>query len=480
VKTLFPHPQNPRYFTDGTDRAIYLTGSHTWANLQDFGVIGEPPFDYQKYLHILLENNHNFMRMWAIEHSGEQKQTGKQVFVEPLPYQRTGPGIALDGKPKFDLTKPNSQYFERLRNRIISARDFGIYVSIMLFLWYSVGNSETDGNRWKFHPFNIHNNINGVDGDPNGRGNGSDLHTLIHPKITDLQKGYIRQVIDTVNDLDNVLYEIVNESTLESKDWQYHMIEYIHTYEGGKPFQHPVGMTAHMDVGVHHGNYNELLNSPAEWISPSMDDDGGNWREDPQISDGRKVILTDTDHLWGIGGDRRWVWKSFCRGLNPIFMDPWQPWPEISDLWKKMNQRDFPIWENIRLNMGFSNYYAKRLDLVNAHPSIDVSGTRYALVNPGKQILVYQPTDGNSFAVFLKPGIYHFEWFDPVSCKVTTHGTVKVIDSPMTFTPPFINDAVLYICQREDVEDDQQHIWRTESTKKPYKRMDIYNSRKVV
>jgi hypothetical protein len=27
------HPKNPRYFTDGTGRAVYLTGSHTWDNL---------------------------------------------------------------------------------------------------------------------------------------------------------------------------------------------------------------------------------------------------------------------------------------------------------------------------------------------------------------------------------------------------------------------------------------------------------------
>ena len=31
------HPRNPRYFTDDGGRAIYLTGSHTWSNLQDQG-----------------------------------------------------------------------------------------------------------------------------------------------------------------------------------------------------------------------------------------------------------------------------------------------------------------------------------------------------------------------------------------------------------------------------------------------------------
>ena len=42
------HPQNPRYFTDGGKnpdgslRAVYLTGSHTWDNLQDIGE-SDPP-----------------------------------------------------------------------------------------------------------------------------------------------------------------------------------------------------------------------------------------------------------------------------------------------------------------------------------------------------------------------------------------------------------------------------------------------------
>jgi len=44
------HPNNPRYFTDGSGRAIYLTGSHTWANLVDIGPSDPPPrFDFDAY-----------------------------------------------------------------------------------------------------------------------------------------------------------------------------------------------------------------------------------------------------------------------------------------------------------------------------------------------------------------------------------------------------------------------------------------------
>ena len=66
---------------------------------------------------------------------------------------------------------------------------------------------------------------------------------LAVPAVTALQEAYVRHVVDTVNDLDNVLYEISNEAADYSTAWQYHMIRLIHDYERAKPKQHPVGMT---------------------------------------------------------------------------------------------------------------------------------------------------------------------------------------------------------------------------------------------
>jgi len=49
IGPLRVHPGNPRYFTDGTKgpdgslKAVYLTGSHTWANLIDRGPSDPPP-----------------------------------------------------------------------------------------------------------------------------------------------------------------------------------------------------------------------------------------------------------------------------------------------------------------------------------------------------------------------------------------------------------------------------------------------------
>lgn len=190
---------NPRYFTVGSGKAIYLTGSHERNNLQ--ATVNErslSAFDYDRYLDTLEKNNHNFIRLWTWEDSDR----------DPLIYERTGPGTALDGGPKFDLSRSNPAYFEGLRRRVIAARDRGIYVSVMLFQGWSVGAKSDAYNKWSRHPFNMSNNIQAVNGDPNGDGNGYETHELKVPAITELQKAHIRKVIDTLNDLDNVLYEI--------------------------------------------------------------------------------------------------------------------------------------------------------------------------------------------------------------------------------------------------------------------------------
>ena len=126
-----------------------------------------------------------------------------------MPYQRPGPGKARDGKPKFDLSRFNQGYFDRMRARVRAAGDDGIYVSVMLFNGFSIeGKGNVGGDPWQGHPLNPANNVNGLDG-----GGSTGVHTLSSRAVTAIQEDYVRKVIDTVNDCDNVLYEISNEDT---------------------------------------------------------------------------------------------------------------------------------------------------------------------------------------------------------------------------------------------------------------------------
>src|SRR5262249_20865755 len=163
---------NPRYFTDDSGRAIYLAGAQSsfemqddaWGGWQAPGVHVTSAFTH--YLDILQSHNQNLLRFWSVETSGWD--TNPSVSATPMRYSRTGSLLALDGKPQFDLYQFNQAYFDRLRARTIEAASRGIYVELMLFEGFSSDHKASNGgNPWFGNPFNLRNNINGVNGDGN-------------------------------------------------------------------------------------------------------------------------------------------------------------------------------------------------------------------------------------------------------------------------------------------------------------------------
>ncbi len=428
------HPDNPRYFADASGRVVYLTGSHTWSNLVDMGSSDPPPeFDFAAYLDFLTRLNHNFIRMWTWESTRWQPghwRPNVTHTVAPHPFARTGPGEAKDGKPKFDLTRYDRDYFDRLRTRVAAAGARGIYVSVMLFEGWGMQLADEG---WETHPFHPANNVNGIDGDVNGDDRGLETHTLANRRVLALQEAYVRRVIDTVGHLDNVLYEISNENHPPSTAWQYHLIEYIHRYERERPKQHPVGMTFQYKGGSNQ----TLFDSPAEWVSPNPE---GGYRDNPPAADGRKVVLTDTDHLWGIGGNQAWVWKSFLRGLNPLFMDPYDG--------TVIGNRFDPQWDPVRRGLGHTRRFAQRMNLATMAPSRELASTGYCLAHasPGKgEYLVYAPEGGRlSVDLSATPGKLAAQWFDPTKGTSTDAGMIDG-GAVQTFTVPFTGDAVLWL-----------------------------------
>lgn len=445
------HPANPRYFTDGSGRAIYLAGSHLGWELQDHAWGREITFDYPAFLDFLSGHNHNLIRMWVVEHTKGSNHSSPPAT--PMPYRRTGPGKALDGGPKFDLTRFDPAYFRRLRSRTVAARDRGIYVAVMLFQGWSIERRNSE-DPWFGHPFNPANNINGINGDANGDTNGEEVHTLAIPAVTRLQEAYVRKVIDTVNDLDNVLYEITNESAIGTKEWQYHIVRHIQRYEARKRKRHPVGMSYFADGGT--GTMDALFASPADWIAPGNDGTRFDYGDSPPAADGRKVIISDSDHFWGVNrGDPAWVWKSFLRGLNLLYMDALDRQEEVNRI---QGLKFDPRWESTRKAMGHTLTMARRVNLAAMVPRRDLASSGYCLADPGKKYLVYLPSGGTG-AVDLSAasGTLAVEWLHPVEGKVTPGGRTAG-GAKRSFTAPFSGDAVLYIYRSANVPGENDSV----------------------
>ena len=428
------HPDNSRYFTDNSGKAILLAGAHTWPNLMDMGPSDPPPaFDFDAYLAWLKRYGHNFTRGWTWEPTrwdttGMKNREWRNAnhFVAPHPWQRTGPGLALDGKPKFDLEKLNPEYLERIKQRLVKARNAGVFMSVMLFEGYGV-QFQTDA--WPNHPCNPTNNINGIDGDQNGDGKGMEIHQDKVKEVTRLQEAYVRWLVTGLNDFDNLLYEISNETHPDSTVWQYQMIHFVKECEKGLPKQHPVGMTYQNRRGLNE----KLFSGPADWVSPNPE---GGFRDNPPDLEGRKVVLSDTDHLWGIGGDAAWVWKTVTRGLNPIFMDTYD-----AQVLGKVRPED----EAPRRAMGHALEYSRRMNLARATPQNALSSTGYCLADPGMSYLIFAP-EGGSIEVDLKAGkeLFAVEWRNLVTHKRITASKASG-GAKRTFQAPFNSAAVLFL-----------------------------------
>jgi hypothetical protein len=225
-----------------------------------------------------------------------------------------------------------------------------------------------------------------------------------------------------------VLYEVCNEASPESTAWQYHVIRFVKEYETKKAKKHPVGMTFQ-----YRGGANAVLyESPADWISPNPGEEARDYRVNPCSDCTTKVVVNDTDHLWGhTGGDNIWVWKSFTRGLNVLFMEELLPSPTWQD--------------SARAAMGQVLRYAGKVDLAAMTPQENLSATRYCLAARGKEYLVFQ-SDKGEFNVDLRdaPGTFTVEWMDVNTDRLISGKPVQG-GAQRTFTTPFPGPAVLHL-----------------------------------
>jgi hypothetical protein len=227
-----------------------------------------------------------------------------------------------------------------------------------------------------------------------------------------------------------VLYEIVNESDPSSWPWQYHMVQVIRDAEVAAGLQeHPIGLTASWpDAGP---SLDTLLASPADWISPGFAD-SPDYKTNPPVSTGKKVIVLDTDHIWGMGGNPEWVWKSFFRGLNPIYLD------RLDNDGQRVA---------VRQAMGWARALSRQVDLLSLVPRGGLTSTGYCLATSGavRELLAYAP-DGGDVTVKLtgSSGSFHVEWLEPSTGRLFGGQPVSG-GAPRTLRPPFGGSAVVHL-----------------------------------
>jgi hypothetical protein len=189
------------------------------------------------------------------------------------------------------------------------------------------------------------------------------------------------------------------------------------------------------------GSDNRVLsNGPADWISPGATGPTSKesaYEDNPPGADGKKVVVLDTDHIFGVGGGRDWAWKSFLRGYNPIWMDPY----ETPSVWEPVPG----FAAEVRRGLGETRRFAERMDLAAMVPHPVLGSTGYCLAKPGSEYLFYRPTGGQALSVELRTGTYRYEWFNPATGTSSGGGLLDSSGGAHHFKAPFEGDAVLYL-----------------------------------
>ena len=133
------------------------------------------------------------------------------------PFARTGNGTAWDGMSKYDLTKPNKWYFNRLRQFAEKAQPQGMLLKLQHYFQHNILEA---GAHWVDCPWRTVNNVNQTPFlEPVNFTGDKRIFTAEQFYDTDnatlrrLHRQYIRQQLDAFSDQPNVIHSIGEEFT---------------------------------------------------------------------------------------------------------------------------------------------------------------------------------------------------------------------------------------------------------------------------
>ncbi len=225
------HPVNPHYFVWRGQPAILITSA------EHYGAVLNRDFDYRRYLDTLAADGMNYTRVFSgayVEPTGAFKIARNTLAPAAgrflAPWARSAdPGYANGGN-KFDLTRWDADYFERLKAFVRYAADKNIVVEITLFC------PMYDELQWRLSPLNAVNNVNGI-----GTVTRTNVYTLAGDRrLLDVQVALTRKVVAELNEFDNLFFEICNEPYFGgvTMTWQHHIADTIVDTERTLPAKH--------------------------------------------------------------------------------------------------------------------------------------------------------------------------------------------------------------------------------------------------
>jgi hypothetical protein len=243
------HPDNPKCFLFRGKPMVFLTAT------EHYGSVMNRPFRFERYLADAAGKGISYTRLFLLFRELQSAQnpysTCKPESPDYIaPFLRTGPGKALDGELKYDLNQWNPEFFSRLQQFLDLAAHYGIVVELTLL------SNMYEPLVWELNPLHAANNINGME-----KIAWPDFITARHTNLFDMQKRYVRKIVEVTKRYDNVFYEICNEpggnlqnnssnaQPPEVNRWQMLLADVIRDAEKDMPHKHLIaGQEAYNDA----------------------------------------------------------------------------------------------------------------------------------------------------------------------------------------------------------------------------------------
>jgi len=412
------YAKNTYYFQDTKGKPFMFVGDYTWETFS--GV----DFDFVKMFDSLKSRGLNLARIWlwwGCEELPDPEQLVNRLHIEP--YLREGPGLANDGRPKYNLDKFNPAFFARLIEFCKAADQCGINLQLMMMDAWMIKHDYL----WRLNAFNRDNNVNNVDGDPQNTNKGTDgkqgFCSMGNPKVLEYQKAYIRKVVETVNRFDKIYFEIANENYY-NEEWELTLCDFIKEIELKMPNQH---ITIRRDFPSH--SY-----VVQKW-DPVVVHKGIMGKRNLKVP-----LLFDTDWIINKNDDevRKAAWSAVASGAHFSYMDDAMEFTIDSIIEDKRAV--------LHKQIDYIAKFMKNLKPWEMTPddSLVKSGLSFAMAN-NKVLFAYLPGGGEvSLDLSAMKGKIMAKWYNPLSGEFGLE--FQVAGKPETvFRAPDKNDWTLLV-----------------------------------
>ena len=460
AQTLSLLPENPRYLAwRGRPLVIVGSGEH-------YGAVLNADFDFRTYLATLGKDGLNHSRLFTgatyVEPQGAFNIAKNTLAPDGprylSPWARSDQLGYAGGGNRFDLSRWDESYFQRLRAFIAEAGRQKVIVEVNLFCPFY------EDPQWLLSPFHPTNNIQGA-----GQGVArTNVYTLDqHGGLLTHQERFVDRVVAELKEFDNVYYEICNEPYFAGVTlaWQAHIAQRIARAQA--THAHPKLISQNI------ANNHAKVEAPLPHISIY----NFHYAAPPTaVAMNAHLRLPIGDNETGFAGTqdapyRMEAWDFMIAG-GALFSHLDYSFTVGHEDGRFAYPASQPGGGNPELRRQFRllKEFMEAFDLARVGPddSVLVGGippthTARALVEPGKQLGIYfRPKPGSSktqpqpaadkaptLQVRVSAGTWEATWIDPVSGAVVRKETSDAQEGTLSLPlPALVHDLALRLVRR--------------------------------